>query len=228
MYPVFIEVNAWRPSRQSCSYFENSQLHPCSGRGRQVQCRRSLTSSSRGQRWLLQGHCTELINVPSYVAAVCLMSLITRDHTSPPETHAHHSHTHSESLGLSASTPPQSVSPFSLSFSTPSHHFTSVRDRNSFHVDNTVSEQTGTYIETLIQTQYAAYTCPLSPQIHKQFVQCVYLHISAHVRTHLHTRRERGERSGAQIYVWVLSEWKLLFISHVCWSANQANASVMK
>lgn len=55
-----------------------------SGPGLLVQCVRSLTSSSRGQRWLLQGHCAELINGPSYVAAVCLMSLITTNHSSSP------------------------------------------------------------------------------------------------------------------------------------------------
>lgn len=38
-----------------------------------VQCCRSWTSSSRGHQWLLQGHCSQLINGPSYVAAVCLM-----------------------------------------------------------------------------------------------------------------------------------------------------------
>ena len=89
-----------------------------SGSGLVVQCRRSLPSSRRGQRWLLQGHCTELINGPSYVAAVCLMSLITTDHTSRPETH-----TPTHTLGV--------IRARLLPFLPPSCHFTSDRDRNS-------------------------------------------------------------------------------------------------
>lgn len=148
-----------------------------SGPGLAVRCRRGLTSSSRGRRWLLQGHCTELINGPSYVAAVCLMSLIMTDHTFLPETH-----TYSESLGLSTSPLP---SPASLSLFLFSNHFSSQRHRNSFNLDNTASVQTGTCIN---RGGGATYTCP-PPAIHKQFVQCVYLHISAPVHTHLVTQR---------------------------------------
>ncbi len=116
-------VAVWKKNDASCVKKTDFTATPLSAFGLVVQCRRSLTSSSRGQRWLLQGHCTELINGPSYVAAVCLMSLITTEHTSRPETH-----THSESLGLSAATSPHLSHPFLWH---PLRHFTSDGDRNS-------------------------------------------------------------------------------------------------
>lgn len=84
------EPCSWSNTRvKKCNKGADFSVAPRLVSGPVVQCGRSLTSSCRGRRWLLQGHCTRLINGPSYVAAVCLMSLITTDHTSPPDTHTH-------------------------------------------------------------------------------------------------------------------------------------------
>lgn len=120
-----------------------------SGSGLAVQCRRSLPSSRRGQRWLLQGHCTELINGPSYVAAVCLMSLITTDHTSRPATH-----THTHTLGIIRpvcflSSHPPAILPqietgtavCGLHLSSPSTHLYSVFTRTVLRMDTRLHAQ---------------------------------------------------------------------------------------
>ena len=89
-----------------------------------------------------------------------------------------------------------------LPFLPPSCHFTSDRDRNS-------SMQLTPVLSTACTVCLLAHFCPC---------------------THVYTlkNRERERWSGARIHVLVLSEWKLLFSSHVCGAANQANASVMK
>lgn len=72
--------------------------------------------------------------------------------------------------------------------------------------------------------KHAAYTCPLPTKSLYSMFTCIF----GPAYKHIYTLKERERWSGAQIYVLVLSEWKLLFSSHVRCSANQAKASVMK
>lgn len=144
-------------------------------------------------------------------------------HSLPQTTPPLQTHTHSQSLGLSASTHPLiSLTPFFFLFS----HPTAILPQT----------ETWTLLIWIIQYQnteahaqrhthkYAACTCPFSLQTVCAVCWLAFLPVYSHI----YTFKERERWSGAQIYVLVLSEWKLLFSSHVCCSANQASASVMK
>lgn len=110
---------------------------------------------------------------------LCLMSLITTAHASPlPHTH------------MRVSTPSSSSSLLSLSFSpTLLPCYPRPRQELSFFYNLVANWR----IRACPHMRSGLHLSPLS-SVHKQFVQDVYLHISANLDMHLHTWKERGEK----------------------------------
>lgn len=118
---------------------------------------------------------------------------------------SHYDRPHLPLRNTSISPQPQSLT------SSPSHYDFDLH-RLSFSLNITPSEPTRTHTHTVLHLSTLTTPHPWSTHsLYRVFIV-----------------RERGKQSGAQIYVLVLSEWKLLFSSPVCSSANQASASVMK
>lgn len=111
---------------------------------------------------------------------LCLMSLITTEHTSPlPHTHT-----------CAPRPPPHPPHFFLFLFLPPSCHVTPDQDRNFLFFYNLVANWR---IRACPHMRSGLHLSPFS-SVHKQFVQDVYLHISANLDMHLHTWKERGEK----------------------------------